>query len=62
MKTWAVVFIVGLIFVFSPACDWVVLNTPEWVSALIAIVGLPWASYKMFKMLYKFAQEASKDW
>jgi len=60
MKTWAVVFIVGLIFVFSPACDWVVLNTPEWVSALIAVVGLPWGTYAFFKMLFKFAKEADK--
>jgi hypothetical protein len=58
MKTLTIVFIAGFIFVFSPAADWLAVNTPEWVSALIAVVGLPWGTYAFFKMLFKFAKDA----
>lgn len=61
MRTLTIVFIAGFIFVFSPAADWLAVNTPEWISALFVIIGLPWASHASFKMIYKFAMEARND-
>ena len=61
MKTLVIAFIAGLLFVFSPAADWLVVNTPEWVYALIVVIGLPWGVYALFKMIYKFAREAQND-
>ena len=60
MKALTVVFVAGLLFAFSPAGDWVAVNTPDWVGALILLIGLPSGVYALFKMLYKFAQEADK--
>lgn len=61
MKTLVIAFIAGFIFVFSPAADWLAVNTPEWVYALIVVIGLPWGAYALFKMIYKFAVEAKND-
>ena len=58
MKTLSVVFIAGLLFVFSPVADWVAVNTPDWVGALILVVGLPWGAYAFFRMLFRFAKAA----
>ena len=58
MKTLIVIFIAGLLFVFSPAADWLAVNMPDWVGALILLVGLPWGVYAFFRMLFRFAKAA----
>jgi hypothetical protein len=60
MKVLTIVFVAGLLFMFSPAGDWLAVNTPDWVGALILLIGLPWGAYAFFKMLFKFAKEADK--
>lgn len=59
MKTLGFIFIAGFIFVFSPASDWLIQNTPDWVSGLIVVVGVPAALYGLFKLLWTFGRGAN---
>jgi hypothetical protein len=54
VKTAGALIVLGFLFVFSPAADWLARNTPEWVGALILVIGVPAAFYGLFKLLFTF--------
>ena len=60
MKTLTVLLIAGFIFAFSPAADWLALNTPDWVGALILCIGVPCAIYALMKLLFTVTKELDK--
>ena len=58
MKTLTILFVASIIFAFSPGSDWLIQNTPDWVSGLIVVVGVPSAFYGLFKLLWVCARGA----
>ena len=58
MKTLGFLFAGSILFGFSPAADWLIANTPDWVSALIVVVGLPAGFYGLVKLLFTFARQS----
>jgi uncharacterized protein involved in cysteine biosynthesis len=52
--------IAGFIFAFSPAADWMARNTPDWVGALILVIGFPLGLVALLKILFTFARGADK--
>jgi len=60
MKLVGFLLLAGFIFAFSPAADWLALNTPTWVGALILVIGLPAGVYGLLKILFTFAKGLDK--
>jgi len=60
MKLVGFLLIAGFIFAFSPAADWLALNTPTWVGALILVIGFPVGILALLKILFTFAKGLDK--
>jgi uncharacterized protein involved in cysteine biosynthesis len=56
MKLASFLLFAGFIFAFSPAADWLARNTPDWVGALIVVIGFPVAILALLKILFTFAR------